>query len=238
MNATQLLGQASFFDGLPALHAGALAAIAVPRTLRKRQTLFLEGQKGHSIFLLAGGAIRLFKTDEDGRAVTVRIVEPGELFAEAVLFEEDRYPVGAEALSASTVYAIRRGDFLRLLNDEKFRNDFIAGLMRKLRYLTRRLMHLAAYDVERRFLAFLFDHYGMKTEYRINLSKRDVAAAIETHPETLSRLLRKLRKKGWASWRGKVLRLDRRAWAALEGDAPGGQYDRPADRTGKGQDEA
>ena len=67
-------------------------------------------------------------------------------------------------------------------------------------------------DVEDRFFDFLEEHYGRREDYRIPLTKKDVAAAIGTIPETFSRLLLRLKEQGTGSWEGERLRLTPGFW--------------------------
>ena len=215
-SALPLLIRTPFFEGFSEECKKALATAAVAKRLRKKDLLFFEGAKGHSVFVLAEGAVQLFKTTPEGRKVVVKTVEPGELFAEVILFEEDSYPVSAEALTRCLVYAISRLDVHQMLRQEKFRNEFIANLMHKLRYLTRQLVSLSASDVESRFFQFLREHYGQQAEYRMPITKSGLAAAIGTNPETLSRLLLKLRKRHKVTWTGGVLRVPPPVWARAD----------------------
>ncbi len=49
-------------------------------------TLFHQGDSARGIFLLAAGAMRLARVTPDGAVVTLHLVRPGEMFAEASLF--------------------------------------------------------------------------------------------------------------------------------------------------------
>jgi CRP/FNR family transcriptional regulator len=103
-----------------------------------------------------------------------------------------------------------------LLGDQGFRNDFIRMLMKKQRYLADQLHALTAYGVEDRFVRFLIEQYGTKDEYRILLTKKDIASAIGTIPETLSRLLRRMRREGKISVKGKIITLKSGFWKDRE----------------------
>ncbi|HDQ15282.1 MAG TPA: Crp/Fnr family transcriptional regulator, partial [Sediminispirochaeta sp.] len=153
------------------------------------------------------GAVKLYKTSPEGKEVTVRLIHRGEIFGEVVLFEDMHYPVNAAALQSSRILKISRAALLSILEEEGFRNDFIAALMRKQRYLTERILHLSAFDVEERFFSFLSDQYGQRDSYHITLSKQDIAAAIGTLPETFSRMISRLKKRGIIEWKGKELRI-------------------------------
>jgi CRP-like cAMP-binding protein len=212
MDAYQILDESSAFSQLSSASKLQLAGICIPKVLARRDMLFHEGDEGSAMYLLAQGTIQLFRTSEDGREVVIRLMKPGELFAEAVLFERDDYPVSAVALVPSEVFLMPTRQFHCLLDQPGFRREFIANLLAKQRYLADRIYRLAALDVEARFFSFLRDHWGEREEYTVDLSKRDVAAAIDALPETLSRMLLKLRDDGTLAWEGVSLRLRKGFW--------------------------
>jgi len=180
------------------------------------EVLFLEGAQGAAFYLVEHGTIRLSKSGMEGQEVTVRLVQPGEIFAEVILFENPTYPVNAVAVSASTVLAIPRDIFLLMLDDREFRNRFIANIMRKQRYLAERIRYLTTFDVEQRFFLFLIERYGRQNTYTIELPKKDISAAIGTIPETLSRLIQRLKQQGILEWEGSQLKVSPEVWDLYE----------------------
>jgi len=208
----KLLKNTDFFQGISEKSLRVLAAICIPKKVQKRELIFLEGQEGRSMFILAQGAVQLYKTAIDGREIVIKTVKAGEIFGEVVLFEETEYPVSAVALQNCLLLGLPKLQIDCLLVSDSFRRDFIAMLMRKQRYLTDRILHLTSRDVEQRFFYFLREQYGEKEEYRITLSKRDIAAAIGTIPETFSRLLLRLKQEQTIQWEGEILRLVKGFW--------------------------
>jgi CRP-like cAMP-binding protein len=209
---TAALGRCDLFRGLSESSRQMLAAVCAAVVLRKRQALFAEGQKGQSAYCLISGGMQLVKTTPSGREVVIRTVAPGELFGEVVLFEKDRYPVSAVALRRSRVCRIPRGPFLDLMGQGAFSREFVASLVRRLRYLVDRILYLTAYDVEQRFVQFLRHNYGERSQYAPPLSKKDLAAAIGATPETLSRMILRMTREKKLSWKGKALRLRPDFW--------------------------
>ena len=205
MTGYQILAESTFFKDLSPESLKALAAICACRELKKRDVLFREGQPGTAIYLLRRGAVQLHKATPDGNEVVIKIVRPSETFAEVVLFEQERYPVTATALAPSDLIVFPRADVLRLLDATGFRNDFLRMLMRKQRYLAERIVQISAHDVEDRLLWFLDEQFGSEKTVTLAVSKKDVAAAIGTTPETLSRLLQVLKRRKVLTWKGKTL---------------------------------
>lgn len=205
MLSYHLIAESSFFKDLSPVTLKALAAIASLRDIRKKATLFREGEAGCEIFMLRRGAVQLHKSTPDGQDVVIRIVQPSDVFAEVVLFERETYPVTAMALTGSEVIVFPRSDVHALLASEPFRNDFIAMLMRKQRYLAEKIVQQQAHDVEGRLLWFLKDQFGTRKVVTLPYSKKDLAAAVGTTPETLSRLILRLKRRKILSFDGKTL---------------------------------
>jgi len=204
------LGRCDLFSGLPDESRKSIAGLCKSITLAKNDLLFIEGRPGNAMYVLASGSIKLMKTSPQGGEVVIKTVEPGDIFAEVMLLERDRYPVSAVALKKSVVYELLRRDFRTLLARETFRESFIVHLSRRLRYLTDKILFLTTSDVEDRFFHFLAEQFGEKLEYTITMSKKDIAAAIGATPETFSRLITRLSSDRKISWKGKLLRIANR----------------------------
>jgi CRP/FNR family transcriptional regulator len=216
MNIELLIQNTSFFKGLDDEHRRELARICSVEHVKKKEYLFHEGEKGSDMFLLIDGNIQLHKNTEDGREVVIRVIKPGDVFAEVVLFEKDRYPVSARAVTHADVLVFPKAGVHRLLAEEGFRNDFIALLMAKQRYLAERIQELTTKDIEYRFFTFLRAQYGEKELIHTPLSKKDIAAAIGTTPESLSRLIQRLTDDEVIDWQGKEIRMLSNPWKWLD----------------------
>jgi CRP/FNR family transcriptional regulator, dissimilatory nitrate respiration regulator len=205
MNIISQLEKASLFRGLSHKHLETLGTIALPKAVPKKKILFWEKEEGHFVYLLCFGLVRLYKTDRNGREIDIKLVKPGEVFGEVILFEQRTYPVSAVAVRECDILLLPRNDILCLLQNSEFRDDFIGMLLKKLRYLTGKIYHLTTGDVRERFFLFLTEHYGEKKEYYIPMTKQDMAKAMGTNPETLSRLIAQLKKEGVLTWEGKKI---------------------------------
>ena len=212
MNIKESLQKSELFSGLSEEHRNEIESKGENLSLKKGQTLFWEGDPGHSFFILIEGSVKLFKTTEEGREIIVKILTGGEIFGEVILFVNQTYPVSSTILENSSLFSISKKAFHHLMEKEYFRNEFVSVLMKKQRYLSNRIHYLTAYDVEDRFFKFLLENYGEQGRYRINLSKKDLASAIGTIPETFSRLTSRLKKRGIIRWEKKELILKEKFW--------------------------
>jgi CRP-like cAMP-binding protein len=208
------LKQAPFSQGISPQSREALAGVCRIRNLSKREFLFHEGDPGFAMFLLLEGNIQLHRDSPEGKETVIRILKPGDVFGEVVLFEREFFPVSAVALLPSEVLSIPKAEVQELLEGTAFRNDFIAMLFAKQRYLAGRVAELTAYDLEDRLRMFLVEHFGRKARFACSLSKKDVAAAIGATPESLSRLLVRLKSLDLLEWNQQEIVASEEFWAA------------------------
>ena len=204
---------ADFFGALSRRSLEQLETAQKRRTVAAGSILFFEGEEGTYLYRLVSGSIRLFQSTPDGREVTIHLVEPGDLFAEIVLFERDTYPVSAIAVEDSLVTVIDRDRIHRLLADPRFRDDFLKNLVGKIRFLSQQLYVLTTMDVEERLARFLEVRFGRFETISPGLSKKDTAAAISVRPETLSRVLSRLEESGSLSWKHRKISVEPEFWA-------------------------
>jgi CRP-like cAMP-binding protein len=215
MDISQILDQARFFEGISQSSKRALSKFCLPSERPKQTILFREGEPGEAMFLLVRGRISLQKLSPEGRETVIKVIKPGEVFAEVILFEKKFYPVTAVTLTEILVFKILRRDLLDLLRQEDFRNDFIAMLLRKQRYLADKIQQLTSQDVEQRLRAFLLEQYGEREQIRAEINKKQLAAAIGTTPETLSRLLQDLKRRGALTWKQRTISITPAFWEEL-----------------------
>ena len=207
-----LLSRAGLFSGLSDDTLERIIASGNQRNVIKGGVVFCEDERGKEFFVLLQGKVRLTKSTEEGREIIVKIISPPETFAETILFENESFPVTATAIEDSRLFSISRSSFYGLLDKKDFRNEFIAMLMGKLQYLANRILYLTSFEVEERFFMFLSENYGKHERYTIDMTKKEVAGAVGTIPETFSRLLKRLKSRNILEWEKNELRLAKGFW--------------------------
>lgn len=212
MDKKAILQQFGYFKDISDKSLTYLSEICLSKTYEKRDIIFREGESGYALFFCINGRVQLHKTTSDGREAVIKVIKPGELFGEVILFERNSYPATALALSRSQVFLMSKHQFLCLLEREDFRNDFIATLMRKQRYLADQIKYLTTHDVELRLFLFLKENFGEQEAIVPAMTKKDMAAAISTTPETFSRVLNRLKREGILSWEEQRIHLNPQVW--------------------------
>jgi len=92
-----------------------LQSVASERTMTAGTEIFREGDRGDGIYVLKEGQVEI-ATMQKTRRVLSRI-EPGAVFGEMAVIEDQPRSASAIARQASTVYFIRRDDILKLIEN-------------------------------------------------------------------------------------------------------------------------
>ncbi|MHB8847676.1 MAG: Crp/Fnr family transcriptional regulator [Burkholderiales bacterium] len=171
------------------------------RELQAGEQLFAKGDTGKHFFLVKTGVIKLFLTSEDGEEHITEIVGREQLFAEAVMFMGDTYPVYASALEASRLIAFDARFFATLLRaNSDLCLKLLAALSRQLHALVAEIDGLTLHSGTRRLARYLLAQPAKKTAsgrvVELPIAKQALASLLDLRPETLSRILNKLTEDG------------------------------------------
>ncbi len=185
---------------------------SVLRSYSKGEEVFVEGREGRHVFFLVAGDVRVYKTTPEGREITVTLATEGEMFGEAILRHGQRYPATAVCSRDSMLLLLDKKFIEVLLTNQRFISKFLFSLLKRMRHLSSRISYLTSYDVEERFFQFLENRYGRCTRCTLDLPKGEIAKSIGTIPETFSRMLKRLEKRGDIELRGKKLNIKEGVW--------------------------
>ncbi|MET0076739.1 MAG: Crp/Fnr family transcriptional regulator [Candidatus Thiodiazotropha lotti] len=180
-------------------------------TLKDGEALFETGDDANRFFLVIGGQIKLFRVSSNGDQKIIDIIQPGNTFAEALMFmEHPIYPVSAEALGPARIISFDSKRFLHILS-ESFEVCFrIMGTMsQRLRGLIKEIDDLTLQSATTRMCAMLLrrmDEVGMP-RFTLPAAKGVLAARLSMKPETFSRILQNLASKSILKLKGSEIEI-------------------------------
>lgn len=180
-----------------------IAAIALERRYQKGRIIFMEDEPGEAIFFLKSGLVKVTKQDDDGREYILHYVNPGDVFAEVVLFDAGGYPATAEVVEDAEVGLIRNKDMDRVLvNNPGIALELLKIMAKRLRNAQQQIMELALKDTTRRLAGLLLklaDGHGVRAgdgvQICLPLTNQELANLVGTSRETVNRILSELRRK-------------------------------------------
>jgi CRP-like cAMP-binding protein len=175
--------------------------------------LFHFGDQARYFYLLRTGQIQLYRLSPGGEEKVIEIIQPGQTFAEAVMFlKTSFYPVSAKAIVSSGLWRIDMAVFLGMLQES---NELC---LRLLGSMSRRL-HGAIQDIDQltlqnagmRVIQLLLHSAPDSAANRYSLEwetpKQILASRLSVRPETFSRILQRLSRQGLISVQGKTIEV-------------------------------
>ncbi|RME21177.1 MAG: Crp/Fnr family transcriptional regulator [Candidatus Zixiibacteriota bacterium] len=213
MEVRKLLSQTRLCQRLNESELDAIARIASLRNVNKGTTLFLQGDEATGFFLLVRGLVRIYKSSPEGREYTMHIVKPGEMFAEAAIFEGRDFPANCDAIEDSVVAFFPREAFTQLImRSPQISMKMIAALSAFLRDLAGQVEELSLKEIPARLAAYLLTEARTAGDSRfvLPITKTELAHKLGTISETLSRNLKKFRTLQLIEMNGReIVLLDR-----------------------------
>ena len=211
------------FAGLSRAQYEALARIGVRRSCRKGERIFSEGDEGTGFYVVVAGRVKIFKVSADGKEQILHLFGPGESFGEVSVFTGQGFPADAVTAAQTTLLFFPRVAFSALIQrDPALALNMLAQLSRRLMQFAGLIEDLSLKEVPGRlakYLLYLSDKDG-EGGVELDVSKGQLASLLGTIPETLSRILAKMNRRGLIRSRGAQIRIiDRRGLEeiALEG---------------------
>ena len=210
-----VLRKTPLFATLPDDDLRRVAGLAVSRRFAKKEAVFREGDRADGFFIVSSGKVKVFKLSGDGKEQILHVLDAGQTFAEAVIFEGGGYPAHAEALTDTELLFLPKRRFVDLLERHpKVAIRMLASLSRWLKRMTDLAESLSLKDVETRLVFYLSEELKARglplkdgAELELAIGKNVLASRLGTVPETFSRTLKKLQDDGLIVVRGKRIRI-------------------------------
>ena len=203
----KIIGRLPFFR-----HLSREAIVEINRLFEDRdvvveQTIYLEGNPGEHLYLVASGKVKLMRHTLSGREVLLDILQAGEYFGHLATVSQQSYAETAIAQTDCCILQIPAHKFEEVLN------GYPGVPMKVLKAVGQRLeesqeiiKQLSAYTVEQRIAATLIrvakkmgeqKQVGMLIQ--IPFSRHDLAAMTGTTVETVSRVMSRFSAEGLIS---------------------------------------
>lgn len=115
----ELLRQTDLFQGLTPDELGKITGISAKEAVKAGEVIFEEGEEGNTFYLILKGEVRISKLIPGIGEEALVVLKKGSYFGEMSLI--DNQPRSAHAIvnKSAELMAIDRGDFEKLLSNDK-----------------------------------------------------------------------------------------------------------------------
>ncbi len=188
-------------DGAPSVGGRALAA---------SEPLYLEGEEAGRVYPVLAGALMERRYLEDGRAVSVRLLAPGDVAGTEAL-SHPTYRSAVESVGSARVCVVAAAEARARLRAEPEQIEALHRLLEdRVEALRERVVGDGHRSVDVRLLRLLVQLAPSKRPgewFRLPLAQTQLAGLIGAAPETVSRAMRRLRERGALEVKGRTVRL-------------------------------
>jgi CRP/FNR family transcriptional regulator len=179
-----------------------LAGLSRVLALRRKETVFREGESYEGMFVVLEGLAVVFKQSEDGRMLILHVCRPGDSFAEAPLFDGPNaaYAAHARVTRDSEVLFLPKDRFAPFLKQHpEVAWEMLKGFADRVKELTLQLEGVTLREVAARLARYLLREADAdraaadaKPTLTLPLAKGSLASYLGTVHETLSRTFARL----------------------------------------------
>lgn len=174
------------------------------KELNAGQVLFEQGAENRGVFCVSKGLIAVRALHRDGKSTLLKLVYPGEVLGYRSFLENDRHKTEARALQPSRVCTVAHRDANRVMQGNPAVLSRLAGrCVSEIDHSRERIISAATTPNKERLSALLYrlmETHGVRSgdslQMRLPLSRSDLADLIGVQPETMSRLIKRLREDG------------------------------------------
>lgn len=166
------------------------------KSFNKNDFLYIEGDQCNGIGLFLEGEVRVFKTSESGREITLYEMFAGDtciLNASSIL-SNSYYPANAQCVTDVSALLLPKSVFLELISGYEAMRNFIFNLFsQRLATMIEVVDEIAFRKMDLRLKDYLIEKADNDV---VNLTHQQIANDLGSSREVISRLLKDLEKKG------------------------------------------
>ena len=193
----EIIKQVAYFAGFASDDLEEAAKPFFEQTVKRGEIIAMEGDPAENLYVVASGAVKLFKTSAEGKEQILYLAHAGESFNDVPVIDGLPNPASAQAMGPVDLYALSKIDMRALLDKypkaQKNTTNLLAGRIRTLSLLVE---DLSFKHVIGRVAGILLKYAGDDVGPKPRLTQQDMAAMAGTAREVVGRSLKMLEADG------------------------------------------
>jgi CRP-like cAMP-binding protein len=217
----EALDRSFIFGALSAEDRTRLLAYAKLVRYAARQTIFLKGDPGNSLFAVRSGSVQIVAPSLSGKRVVLNTIEAGQVFGEIALLDGRPRSAEATALTPCELLLLDRRDVLPFLEQHpRVAIQLLEILCERLRRTTEQVEDVVFLDLPARLAKTLL-RLAVKPVERgrpafVRASQSELGSMVGATRESINKHLGEWQRQGFVSMNAGIIRLtDPDALAAL-----------------------
>lgn len=165
----------------------------------KNEIIVSEEERCSQLGIILKGTIEIQRIYSNGKYILLKRLEAGDVFGEALMFNESNYPATIIAIVNCEIMYIKKEEFLKLCFSNKIiMENFMSLLSEKVIMLNEKVKSISFKSIRQKIVNYLLVEYHNvgKLEISLRESKEVIAAELGIPRPSLSRELINLREEG------------------------------------------
>jgi CRP-like cAMP-binding protein len=206
-----VLARTELFQGIDEATQRRIAGHVAERVVERGQCVFIQGEAGDRLYVLAEGAVKLYVSSRDGGIIELVRHRPPAAFGEVALLDGGPRTASAQAVERSVLLVVTRQELLRLLrSDDQLAEALLRILGAMVRRTTRQVSDLAFLSLQGRVAGQLLALGGDGAPARTRqVTQAELASMVGGARQTVNQALRSLEARG-------LIRSDGRSFEILD----------------------
>jgi len=208
---TEILKGICYFEGCSSAELQSIKQYISKKEVRKREVVVFQGDPCDTLYFVASGAIKVYKTSVGGKEQILHIAQKGESFGDIGIFDGGPAPASMVAITATALYQIRRKDLDVVIRKyPKVALNALKALAMRVRRDSRLVEELSFGQVINRLARLLLNYMEWETGAGIRLTQQDMANTVGSSREMVNKSLRYMEDQ-------KALRTTRKGIEIIDG---------------------
>lgn len=206
------LGETVVFGGLDPAALSELAAVCVPRTFRRDQFLWYQGDPGDHLAVLVDGLVKITVTSERGDEMVLATLGAGEVLGELSVIDQGPRSAAAIAVQPTTALVVSRAALLAAMQRSPALLDALLGVLGAMvRRLTEQASDLVFLDLGGRIAKLLVQRAERQSDRRdrlavdLHLTQTELAQMVGASRPAVNRVLQGLAGRGLIAIDGRTI---------------------------------
>ncbi|MBT4891018.1 MAG: Crp/Fnr family transcriptional regulator [Rhodospirillales bacterium] len=208
----RLIKEHALFSGLSDKDAEKLLRDASPRDMPKGYSLFMQDDPVEYFYFIFDGWVKISRETLEGNEAIIGVFSRGDTIVEAMAFIGGDYPANAEVIENARILPIRTAPFINYLKERpEVSLSMLSSLSRRMHLLVGEIESLKTQTASQRVCQFLLRRCTVRegaAVIALPYDKTVISGRLGIQPESLSRILSRLRKYGIKTERERVIISD------------------------------
>ncbi|MFD4755984.1 Crp/Fnr family transcriptional regulator [Streptomyces sp. NPDC058426] len=197
--------QVPYLARLPEDAAGALSKAGAEVTYRARSVLLHKGEPSSHVLLVLAGWLKITDGGPGGHEALLALRGPGDIIGESAALDGSSRAASVTALETVRAVVITAERFSAFLDAHPAASrQLLAVITDRMRAADRKRLEFGAWGVRERLARLLLElaqyhgeHVARGVRIRVPLTQQELAGAVGSSRESVTRLLGELREKGY-----------------------------------------